>query len=209
MFALLGVVCFLRQRCASGGRFPCVLALGSHLILPISTTSGEMVRAGDCIADHVLSTTRRRMSRRWRRTMLAATISEQPPQLRPIECYLSVPLGIDQIFAWRPLCFLQTTLARLCYMLIARSVELMRDRQIEGLPGELVAPVRLLLEKNARPPFQPSLTPTSPKQHEHCSCTKGALIRLMQPRVFEILPFLPQSPLLPLVLPASSFALAP
>jgi hypothetical protein len=49
MFALLGVVCFLRQRCASGGRFPCVLALGSHLILPISTTSGEMVRAGDCI----------------------------------------------------------------------------------------------------------------------------------------------------------------
>jgi hypothetical protein len=78
--------------------------------------------------------------------MLAATISEQPPQLRLIECYLSVPLGTN-FFAWRPLCFLQTTLARLCYMLIAKSVELMRDRQIEGLPCELVAPVRLLLEE--------------------------------------------------------------
>jgi hypothetical protein len=30
---------------------------------------------------------------------------------------------------------------------IAKSVELMRDRQIEGLPCELVAPVRLLLEE--------------------------------------------------------------
>jgi hypothetical protein len=58
MFALLGVVCFLRQRCALGGRFPCGLALGSHVILPIWTTSAEMVRARDCIADRVLSTTR-------------------------------------------------------------------------------------------------------------------------------------------------------
>jgi hypothetical protein len=30
---------------------------------------------------------------------------------------------------------------------ICKSVELMRDRQIEGLPCELVAPVRLLLEE--------------------------------------------------------------
>jgi len=56
-------------------------------------------------------------------------------------------LGSTNFFAWRPLCFLQTTLARLCYMLIAKLVELMRDRQIEGLPCELVAPVRLLLEE--------------------------------------------------------------
>jgi hypothetical protein len=123
----------------------------SHL-----TTSGEMVRAGDCIADHVLSTTRRRMSRRWRRTMLAATISEQPPQLRPIECYLSsatyrvLPIGAS----WdRPIsspgvpsvsCKRRSRAFAIC---IAKSVELMRDRQIEGLPCELVAPVRLLLEE--------------------------------------------------------------
>src|SRR4051794_19486156 len=31
MFAFLGIVCFLRQRCAAGGRFPRGLALGSHL----------------------------------------------------------------------------------------------------------------------------------------------------------------------------------
>src|SRR5262249_56925922 len=36
---LFGIVCFLRQRCAPGGRFPCGLALGSHLACPISTTS--------------------------------------------------------------------------------------------------------------------------------------------------------------------------
>jgi hypothetical protein len=34
MFPLLGVVCFLRQCCAPGGRFPCGLALGSHLVSP-------------------------------------------------------------------------------------------------------------------------------------------------------------------------------
>jgi hypothetical protein len=33
MFALLGVVFFLRQRCAPGRRFPCGLALGSHVVL--------------------------------------------------------------------------------------------------------------------------------------------------------------------------------
>jgi hypothetical protein len=35
MFALLAVVCFLRQRCALGSRFPCGLALGSHVVLSI------------------------------------------------------------------------------------------------------------------------------------------------------------------------------
>jgi hypothetical protein len=39
MFALLGIVCFLRQHCALGGRFPRGLALGSHLVLSISTSS--------------------------------------------------------------------------------------------------------------------------------------------------------------------------
>jgi hypothetical protein len=34
VFPLLGVVRFLRQCCAPGGRFPCSLALGSHLVLP-------------------------------------------------------------------------------------------------------------------------------------------------------------------------------
>jgi hypothetical protein len=33
IFPLLGVVCFLRQRCASGGRFPCGLTFGSHLVV--------------------------------------------------------------------------------------------------------------------------------------------------------------------------------
>jgi hypothetical protein len=33
MFPLLGVVCFLRQRCALGGRFPCGLTFGSHLVV--------------------------------------------------------------------------------------------------------------------------------------------------------------------------------
>jgi hypothetical protein len=39
MFALLGIVCFLRQRGAPGRRFPCGLALGPHLVTSISTTS--------------------------------------------------------------------------------------------------------------------------------------------------------------------------
>src|SRR5262249_1127608 len=39
MFALVGIVCFLRQRCALGGRFPRGLTLGSHLVLSISTSS--------------------------------------------------------------------------------------------------------------------------------------------------------------------------
>src|SRR5262249_62162135 len=39
MFAFLGIVCFLGQSCALDGRFPCGLALGSHLAPPISTTS--------------------------------------------------------------------------------------------------------------------------------------------------------------------------
>ena len=33
MCALLGVVFFLRQRCAPGSRFPCGLALASHVVL--------------------------------------------------------------------------------------------------------------------------------------------------------------------------------
>jgi hypothetical protein len=33
MFPLLGVVCFLRQRCAPGCRFPCSLTFGSHLVV--------------------------------------------------------------------------------------------------------------------------------------------------------------------------------
>ncbi len=39
MFALFGVACFLRQRRAPGGRFPRGLALGSHLVFSISTSS--------------------------------------------------------------------------------------------------------------------------------------------------------------------------
>jgi hypothetical protein len=39
LFALFGIVCFLSQRCAPGGRFPCGLALRSHLVLPHFTTS--------------------------------------------------------------------------------------------------------------------------------------------------------------------------
>src|SRR5262245_18385489 len=39
MLTLFGIVCFLRQRCASGRRFPCGLALRAHLVLSISTSS--------------------------------------------------------------------------------------------------------------------------------------------------------------------------
>jgi len=39
VFALFGIVCFLSQSCASGGRFPCGLALRSHLVLPRFTAS--------------------------------------------------------------------------------------------------------------------------------------------------------------------------
>src|SRR5262249_41681739 len=39
MFALLGIVCLLRQRGTPGGRFPCGLALRPHLVLSISTSS--------------------------------------------------------------------------------------------------------------------------------------------------------------------------
>jgi hypothetical protein len=44
----------------------------------------------------------------------------------------------------------RSKLARLCFMLVTQAVELMRDLQIEGLPCELVTPVRSLM--NARPP---------------------------------------------------------
>ena len=44
MFALLGIVCLLRQRGTPGGRFPCGLALRSHLVLSISTSSPSRSR---------------------------------------------------------------------------------------------------------------------------------------------------------------------
>jgi hypothetical protein len=47
MFALLGVVFFLRQRCAPGRRFPCGLALGSHVVLFHFLTSTFFTRRGD------------------------------------------------------------------------------------------------------------------------------------------------------------------
>jgi hypothetical protein len=46
MFALLGVVFFLRQRCAPGRRFPCGLALGSHVVLFHFLTSTFFPRRG-------------------------------------------------------------------------------------------------------------------------------------------------------------------
>src|SRR5262245_66330251 len=48
MFALLAVVCFLRQRCAPGSRFPCGLALGSHVALSIFEYLIGYGRAVDC-----------------------------------------------------------------------------------------------------------------------------------------------------------------
>jgi hypothetical protein len=39
MFAFLGIVCFLRQRCAPGGGFPCGLALGSRKHYIVSTAN--------------------------------------------------------------------------------------------------------------------------------------------------------------------------
>jgi hypothetical protein len=64
MFALLGIVGFLRQRCALRGRFPCGLALASHLVRSISTISPLRRRFGNG------------------GELLAASITEQPPQLR-------------------------------------------------------------------------------------------------------------------------------
>ena len=75
--------------------------------------------------------------------MLAATISATAT-------YRGLPIGAS----WdRPIsspgvpsvsCKRRSRAFAIC---IAKSVELMRDRQIEGLPCELVAPVRLLLEE--------------------------------------------------------------
>jgi hypothetical protein len=49
MFPLLEVVCFLRQRCAPGGRFPCGLTFGFHGVVsnvgPSEGTPG-VVRRG-------------------------------------------------------------------------------------------------------------------------------------------------------------------
>jgi hypothetical protein len=45
MFVLLRIVCFLRQSCAPGGRFPCGLALGSHVRLtPVRLLLKESAR---------------------------------------------------------------------------------------------------------------------------------------------------------------------
>jgi hypothetical protein len=43
--------------------------------------------------------------------------------------------------------FLRTKLARLCCVLVAHCVELMRDGQIKALPRELVTPVCLLVKE--------------------------------------------------------------
>ena len=64
-------------------------------------------------------------------------------------------------------------------------------------------------KRSACPPFRPSLV-TSPKRVlVHC-WANPLLVCLMRPQiVFEILPLLPRSPLLSLVLPPSSGARAP
>jgi hypothetical protein len=80
MFPLLEIVCFLRQRCAPGCRFPCGLALGSHVVLFHFRVPHGYGRAVDCIAQHILSTTRRRF---------------QAPQLLPNAtywCFLDRPV---------------------------------------------------------------------------------------------------------------------
>jgi hypothetical protein len=54
IFALVGFVRFLCQRCALGGRFPCGLTFGSHLVCPISVCPhspiSEMAQALDLIS---------------------------------------------------------------------------------------------------------------------------------------------------------------
>jgi hypothetical protein len=71
MFALLGVVCFLRQRCAPVGRFPSGLALGSHRSFPFPlphprkryiATTANLLRAG---VSHFSLRKKRSRSRRW------------------------------------------------------------------------------------------------------------------------------------------------
>jgi hypothetical protein len=78
-------------------------------------------------------------------------------------------------------------------MLIAHSVELLRDPQIEGLPCELVTPVRLLL-KETHVPIPTFLVPTSPKRVEHLIRRQSLSCRPWI--VSEILRFPPVSPLL-------------
>src|SRR5258708_32669527 len=64
--------------------------------------------------------------------------------------------------------FLRTKLARLCCVLVAHCVELMRDGQIKALPRELVTPVCLLVSIPAlRDTHEPEMT--SSKR----SCTDG------------------------------------
>jgi hypothetical protein len=45
--ALVASVCFLRQRCAPGGRFPCGLAFGSHLF--VSNVGPSDRYSGSCL----------------------------------------------------------------------------------------------------------------------------------------------------------------
>jgi hypothetical protein len=58
--------------------------------------------------------------------------------------------GVSWMKEFLRLASVRSKLARLCFMLVTQAVELMRDLQIEGLPCELVTPVRSLM--NARPP---------------------------------------------------------
>jgi hypothetical protein len=66
--------------------------------------------------------------------------------------------GLTRFFAWAPVAFPRSKLARRCFMLVGQQVELMRDPQIEALPCELVTPVRLLINETRVLHSDPFLT---------------------------------------------------
>lgn len=70
--------------------------------------------------------------------------------------------------------------------LVTHYVELMRDRQMKGLPRKLVTPVSLLTEEACV--LRPCWSPRHPRTRDDpskCSCTdkRGSSHRLMRPRI--------------------------
>jgi hypothetical protein len=94
---------------------------------------------------------------------------------------LASVLGSTSFCVWRP-----TVAAHFRCKLVTHYVELMRDRQIKGLPRKLVTPVSLLTEEACV--LRPCWSPRHPRARDDpskCSCTdkRGSSHRLMRPRI--------------------------
>src|SRR5262249_53792294 len=77
-------------------------------------------------------------------------VADRVPLRFLIRRYFFVASRVDELLRLPCLPFLRPKLARLCCELISHQVELMCHGQIKALPCELVTPVGLLDERNAR-----------------------------------------------------------